>query len=233
MHVSHENLTCAKFADHFPPAATYHIGKRLVDLTISILVILTIYPLLFPLIILMIKLDSKGPVFFKQKRAGLLGSVFVCFKFRTMHVNDEADIKAAVHGDTRITRAGQLLRQTWLDELPQFLNVVKGDMSIVGPRPQMLTETADFSKVIDDYFLRTMVRPGITGLSQVLGFRGPAIDFQQIYLRYCWDVYYVRKANWQLDFWIMAKTMLLMARSLSNRRGVPGRIIALGNRRSA
>jgi putative colanic acid biosynthesis UDP-glucose lipid carrier transferase len=97
----------------------------------------------------------------------------------------------------------------------------------------MLTETADFSRVIDDYFLRTLARPGITGLSQVIGFRGPAVDFQHIYLRHCWDVYYLRRANWRLDLWIMAKTALLMARGLSNRKGVSGKYIAVGNRRSA
>jgi putative colanic acid biosynthesis UDP-glucose lipid carrier transferase len=178
---------------------------------------LMLYPLLFPLLMLMIRLDSKGPLFFRQKRVGFMGRVFVCYKFRTMQVNDQADIKSAVDEDIRITRIGKFLRKTCLDELPQFINVLAGDMSVVGPRPHMLVEYTNSSNKISDYYLRTLARPGITGLAQVIGYRGPAASFRDIYYRYHWDLFYMRRGSLKLDLWIMAKTAAIMVGAISNR----------------
>lgn len=202
----------------------------MLDIVISLLVILILYPLLFPLIMLLIKLDSPGPMFFRQKRVGFMGSVFFCYKFRTMQVNDQADLKSAVDADSRITRVGKFLRKTCLDELPQFINVLAGDMSVVGPRPHMLIEYTNFSRTISNYAFRTLARPGITGLSQVIGFRGPVASFDDIFYRYHWDVYYMRRVSLRLDLWIMARTAVIMARSLSNKKEAPrGQILKIVN----
>jgi putative colanic acid biosynthesis UDP-glucose lipid carrier transferase len=131
-----------------------------------------------------------------------------------MYVNDAADTHQAVRNDPRVTRIGTLLRQTGLDELPQFINVLLGHMSVVGPRPHMLKDSHEFSEVIANYKFRNLVRPGITGMSQIRGCRGPASTFQTIFRRYQWDAYYVRSSGFALDMKIMAETVLLMFRSL-------------------
>ncbi|MES1159977.1 MAG: sugar transferase, partial [Bacteroidota bacterium] len=130
---------------------SYFAVKRGMDLTIALLISVLIFPWLFPIIILLIKLDSKGPAFFKQKRIGFLGETFSCYKFRTMYVNDAADTRQAVKNDPRVTRIGKFLRNTGLDELPQFINVLLGHMSIVGPRPHMLKDSQEFAEVVADY----------------------------------------------------------------------------------
>ena len=193
---------------------SYFTFKRGMDFTIALLISLLIFPWLFPIIILLIKLDSKGPSFFKQKRVGFLGETFSCYKFRTMYVNDAADTRQAVKNDPRVTRIGKFLRYTGLDELPQFINVLLGHMSIVGPRPHMLKDSQEFAEVVADYKFRNLVRPGITGMSQVRGYRGPATTFQSIFRRYQWDAYYVRNINFFLDMKIMAETGLLMLKSV-------------------
>jgi putative colanic acid biosynthesis UDP-glucose lipid carrier transferase len=196
--------------------------KRAMDVSMSLLVIIAIYPLLFPFIALLIKLTSKGPVFFRQKRAGLGGRTFWCYKFRTMYVNDVADSRRASRNDPRVTGIGFFLRNTCLDELPQFLNVLKGDMSIVGPRPHMLKDIKEFSSLISNYSFRSLVRPGITGLSQVRGYRGPATNFHSIFRRYQWDAYYVRNISFWLDLKIMIKTIVLIFASLlSKNKPIP------------
>ncbi|HEY4209504.1 MAG TPA: sugar transferase [Puia sp.] len=196
--------------------------KRATDIFMSLLVIVAIYPILFPLLALAIKLTSRGPVFFKQKRAGLGDRTFWCYKFRTMYVNDLADSRRASRNDPRVTRVGYFLRNTCLDELPQFLNVLRGDMSIVGPRPHMLKDIKEFSSVIDNYSFRSLVRPGITGLSQVRGYRGPATTFHSIFRRYQWDAYYVRNISFSLDLKIMGKTIVLIFASLlSKNKPIP------------
>lgn len=200
----------------------YLIYKRLMDILSSTIVILLIFPFLFPIIILLIKLDSGGPVFFRQKRVGFLGKTFWCYKFRTMYVNDYADTRRAAQNDPRVTRIGWFLRNTCLDEIPQFINVLLGQMSIVGPRPHMLKDTQEFSNVIANYSFRNMARPGITGLSQVRGYRGPATNFESVIRRYQWDSYYVRNVDFKLDVKIMLETGLLMIKSLFYRnRSVP------------
>jgi len=195
----------------------YLVYKRFMDVLTSLIVILMIFPWLFPLVFLLIKLDSKGPVLFRQRRVGFLGKTFWCFKFRTMYVNDYADTRRASKNDPRVTRVGWFLRNTCLDEIPQFINVLLGQMSIVGPRPHMLKDTQEFSNLVSNYNFRNMARPGITGLSQVRGYRGPASNFESILRRYQWDSLYVRHVDFQLDFKIMLETGWLMVKSLLYR----------------
>jgi putative colanic acid biosysnthesis UDP-glucose lipid carrier transferase len=187
---------------------SYLLGKRIFDITISVLVLVFIFSWLFPILFLLIKLDSKGPVFFVQKRVGFLGRSFPCLKFRTMQVNPEADTRQATERDPRITRMGSFLRHSNLDELPQFLNVLAGHMSIVGPRPHMYNDCINFSRVVDSYKFRNLMKPGITGLAQVKGYRGPALNFEQIFRRFQWDAFYVRNAGFWLDLRIVHRTAM-------------------------
>lgn len=200
--------------EHFNNKRSYLVYKRCMDIVTSLAVILLIYPWLFPLLILLIKLDSKGPAFFKQKRVGFLGKTFWCYKFRTMYVNDSADTRQACRNDPRVTRLGKFLRNTCLDELPQFINVLLGHMSVVGPRPHMLKDSREFSAQVVNYKFRYLSRPGITGLSQVRGYRGPATTFQSIFRRYQWDAYYIRNISFIMDIRIMVETAALMIKSV-------------------
>ena len=184
----------------------YLVAKRAFDLVLSLAVTVLLLSWLLPLIAILIKISSKGSVFFVQKRVGFLGRSFNCYKFRTMVVNKEADSKQAVQNDPRITRMGKFLRNSNLDELPQFFNVLMGNMTIVGPRPHMHSDCDNFSEVIDNYKFRNIVKPGITGLAQVKGYRGPAKTYESIFKRYQWDAFYVRNANFWLDLRIVRKT---------------------------
>lgn len=195
----------------------YLVYKRLMDLLTSAVVLLLVFPWLFPILVLLIKLDSKGPVFFRQKRVGFLGKTFWCYKFRTMYVNEYADTRRASANDPRITRVGWFLRNTCLDEIPQFVNVLLGQMSIVGPRPHMLKDSQEFANMVSNYNFRNLARPGITGLSQVRGYRGPATSFESIFRRYQWDSYYVRNIDFRLDVKIMLQTGLLILKSMFYR----------------
>jgi putative colanic acid biosynthesis UDP-glucose lipid carrier transferase len=152
-----------------------------------------------------------------QKRVGFLGRSFPCLKFRTMRVNAEANIKQATDDDPRVTRMGRFLRNSNLDELPQFLNVLAGHMSIVGPRPHMYKDCASFSNVVDGYKFRNLMKPGITGLAQVKGYRGPAQTFDKIFRRYQWDAFYVRNANFWLDIRIIHYTAIQTLSFLSSK----------------
>ena len=185
----------------------YLLGKRAFDMLFSVISILLVMSWLTPLAALMIKLNSRGPVFFRQKRIGRDGKVFYCIKFRTMIQNDEADERPAEEDDERITRIGKVLRKTNIDELPQLFNVLLGQMSIVGPRPHMIADCIRFSFVISSYSFRSLVRPGITGWAQVNGFHGPTNDYDSVILRYYWDAMYVRKAGVILDIRIILATM--------------------------
>jgi putative colanic acid biosynthesis UDP-glucose lipid carrier transferase len=191
----------------------YLVYKRFMDVLTSTVVLLLVFPWLFPIIVLLIKLDSRGPVFFRQKRIGFLGKTFWCYKFRTMYVNEYADTRRAACNDPRVTRVGWFLRNTCLDELPQFINVLLGQMSIVGPRPHMLKDAQEFSNLVSNYSFRNLARPGITGLSQVRGYRGPATSFESILRRYQWDSYYVRNLSFVLDLKIMFNTGWLIVKS--------------------
>lgn len=172
--------------------------KRLFDIIFSTLVILFVFSWAFPLIALMIKLNSRGPVFFFQERSGYWNKPFQMIKFRTMIVNSMSDKKQAEPGDKRITRIGKILRRTSLDELPQFINVFRGEMSVVGPRPHMIKHTSDYSKIIERYLVRHEVKPGITGWAQVNGWRGPTESLYKMVKRVEFDVTYIE--NWSLWF---------------------------------
>jgi putative colanic acid biosynthesis UDP-glucose lipid carrier transferase len=184
----------------------YLFTKRAFDIVFSALVILLVMSWLLPLVALLIKLDSKGPVFFRQKRIGRNAVPFYCLKFRTMIPNEEADEQPALENDSRITTAGRWLRKLNIDELPQFFNVLRGQMSVVGPRPHMTADCIRFSFVISSYSFRHLVRPGITGWAQVHGYHGPTNDYESIIIRYYWDAMYVRKADLFLDVKIVTRT---------------------------
>ena len=147
--------------------STFFLAKRMVDLVVSAAFIVCVLSWFIPLLAFLITMDSKGPVFFRQKRVGRGGRSFYCLKFRTMYVNKECHIKQAEKNDRRITRIGKMLRKTNIDEFPQFINVFLGDMSLVGPRPHMYADCGRFSQVVNGYKFRNMVKPGITGLAQV------------------------------------------------------------------
>ena len=189
--------------------------KRAFDFLVSSLLIIFIFSWLFPLMALLIKLDSSGPIFFIQKRAGFLGRPFMCLKFRTMYANNLSDEMQATHNDPRITRLGKIMRLTSLDELPQFFNVWLGQMSIVGPRPHMYKDNENFSQLVTNYRLRSLVKPGITGMAQVKGYRGPAKDFYQVFHRYQFDAFYFRNMGFSLDMKIVRLTAIQMLRSLA------------------
>jgi putative colanic acid biosynthesis UDP-glucose lipid carrier transferase len=192
----------------------YLFLKRGFDFFFSTLILLLLMSWLVPLISLLIILDSKGPVFFRQKRIGRNGKPFYCIKFRTMIQNPEADERPAEENDERITKAGKILRRTNLDELPQFFNVLAGQMSVVGPRPHMLVDCIRFSFVIPSYQFRNLIRPGITGWAQVNGFHGITADYESIILRYYWDAQYVRKAGLWLDLKIIGATVVQSMRNI-------------------
>lgn len=197
--------------------AAYFFTKRLIDLTLSAILILTVLSWLVPLIALLLKLDSRGPVIFHQKRVGKGGRSFTCYKFRTMVINEEADEKQAEENDSRITRAGRWLRKTNIDELPQLFNVFLGQMSIVGPRPHMYSDCRKFACMIPRYKLRNLVKPGITGLAQVNGYHGPTMDYDAVCMRYQWDIFYLRNASTWLDIRIMTRTLTQRAGILVQR----------------
>jgi putative colanic acid biosynthesis UDP-glucose lipid carrier transferase len=192
----------------------YFFWKRATDVAFSLLILLLVYSWLLPLLALLVRLDSKGPIFFRQQRVGYLGRLFICIKFRTMVVNPLADVCQAVPGDPRVTRAGAWLRRTGLDELPQLLNVLKGDMSLIGPRPHMIRDNEVFMSVVRDYDVRHTVRPGITGIAQVRGYRGLTASEESIFRRYRWDVFYVRYSSPALDARIFWDTVRMTGRLL-------------------
>ena len=182
--------------------------KRIFDLLIALVIIVFVLSWLLPLLALLIRLDSKGPVFFVQKRVGRHAQLFRCYKLRTMVVNDQADNRPAVGDDARITRLGSWLRRSHLDELPQFFNVLLGSMSMVGPRPYMPADCRSFEKIVADVAFRHRVRPGITGLAQSRGLHDGYCDRDIIVKRYRCDAYYVRNAGIWLDLRILWRTFL-------------------------
>jgi putative colanic acid biosysnthesis UDP-glucose lipid carrier transferase len=185
--------------------------KRSVDFLTSLFLFVTVFFWLFPMIGLIMKLDSKGPVLFKQLRHGKDNIPFYCYKFRSMHQNGEADTKQATKNDARITRVGKFLRRSSMDELPQFINVLIGEMSIVGPRPHTIPMNVRFSEEIDNFMYRHAVKPGITGLAQAKGFRGETKDFYDIYSRCKLDIFYIDNWSPMLDFKIMIWTVISLA----------------------
>lgn len=181
--------------------------KRLFDIFFSIIVIVMIFSWLFPIIAIIIKVESRGPIFFKQKRTGRNNKPFWCFKFRSMRLNEVSDYKAATRGDSRITRIGLILRKTSIDELPQFFNVLLGNMSIVGPRPHMIVHTTQYASLVDKYMVRNFVKPGITGWAQVNGYRGEIEKLSDIEGRVEKDIWYIENWSFALDLQIVLLTI--------------------------
>ena len=181
--------------------------KRIFDVVVSGLVIIFILTWLIPLVAILILLDSRGPVFFTQLRTGLTDNPFYCYKFRTMRVNNESDSKQATKHDSRVTRFGAFLRKTSIDEFPQFFNVFRGEMSLVGPRPHMLKHTSEYAKIVEHYMIRQMLKPGITGWAQVNGLRGEISNPMQIQQRVACDLWYLEHWSIWLDIKIMFLTV--------------------------
>ncbi len=181
--------------------------KRCFDLLFSGLFLCTVFPFVYLIVGTAIKLSSPGPVFFRQKRTGLNGREFWCYKFRPMRVNADADRLQATLHDPRKTRIGEFIRKTSIDELPQFINVFRGDMSVVGPRPHMLKHTEQYSHIIEKYMVRHLVKPGITGWAQVNGFRGETSELWQMEGRVKLDIWYIEHWTPMLDLFIIYKTV--------------------------
>ncbi|MDE6098668.1 MAG: undecaprenyl-phosphate glucose phosphotransferase [Muribaculaceae bacterium] len=189
--------------------------KRSFDIFVSGLFMI-VYPIIYIPIAIAIKISSPGPVYFKQERTGYRGNSFLCYKFRTMKVNASADKCQATKNDPRKTRLGDFLRRTSLDELPQFINVWKGEMSIVGPRPHMLKHTKEYSELIDRYMVRHMVKPGITGWAQVNGYRGLTDELWKMERRVEYDTWYIENWTFFLDLKIMVRTVINALKGESN-----------------
>ncbi|MDH5609905.1 MAG: exopolysaccharide biosynthesis polyprenyl glycosylphosphotransferase, partial [Cyclobacteriaceae bacterium] len=192
------------------------VVKRAFDIVFSGLVFVFILSWLIPIIALLIRVDSKGPVFFRQYRHGKGNHPFLCWKFRTMVVNKQADTLQATKNDTRITRMGAILRKTSIDELPQFINVFLGDMSVVGPRPHPIKLNERFQPSIEKFWQRHAVKPGITGLAQAKGFRGETSELSAMSGRVRLDRFYVK--NWTIgfDFKIILLTIVSIIKGSEN-----------------
>ena len=181
--------------------------KRVFDIVFSLIIIIGILSWLIPIMALVIKLDSKGPIFFKQKRNGLNYKEFYCYKFRSMKINSKADLDLASKQDTRITKVGKFIRKTSIDELPQFFNVFLGEMSVVGPRPQMVSINNYYAMNVNKFMARHFVKPGITGLAQIKGYRGEVETDQDIINRVKYDIFYMENWSIVLDVEIILKTI--------------------------
>ncbi|MFI2741721.1 exopolysaccharide biosynthesis polyprenyl glycosylphosphotransferase [Zhouia sp. PK063] len=182
--------------------------KRVFDILFSSFIIVFVLSWLTPLMALLIRLESKGPTFFRQSRNGLDNAEFGCYKFRSMTVNSDSDKKSATRNDARVTKMGNFMRKTSIDELPQFFNVFLGHMSVVGPRPHMLSHTELYANKIDKYMVRHFVKPGITGLAQIKGYRGQIETESDIVNRVKLDIFYIENWNIFLDIKIVVKTVL-------------------------
>ncbi|AFD08016.1 Undecaprenyl-phosphate glucose phosphotransferase [Solitalea canadensis DSM 3403] len=181
--------------------------KRAFDILFSLIVIVGVLSWLFPILALLIKIESKGPVLFRQIRSGRNNKPFYCLKFRSMKVNNEANTKQATKNDSRITKIGLFLRKTSLDELPQFFNVLRGHMSVIGPRPHMLKHTKEYSAIIDKFMVRHFLTPGITGWAQVNGLRGETKTNADMKNRVEADIWYLENWSLMLDLKIIFMTV--------------------------
>ena len=181
--------------------------KRAGDVVFSGLFLVTLFPVIWVICAIGIKLSSPGPVFFKQRRTGYEGKEFWCYKFRSMHASADADTKQAVKGDSRVFKFGEFLRKSSIDELPQFINVFRGDMSVVGPRPHMIHHTDIYSDLIGDYMIRHLAKPGITGWAQVNGCRGETKELSEMKDRVEKDIWYIEHWSVELDVSIIFTTL--------------------------
>ena len=181
--------------------------KRILDIIVSSLVIILVMSWLTPIIGFLIKRESKGDIFFKQKRSGINNNHFMCYKFRSMKKNDMADLVQMTKGDMRVTKIGKFIRKTSIDELPQFFNVLLGDMSVVGPRPHMVSHTKMYADSVDRFMVRHFVKPGITGMAQVKGYRGEIETQRDIVNRVKYDIFYLENWSVLLDIKIVFQTV--------------------------
>ncbi|ESU24184.1 wcaJ protein [Flavobacterium enshiense DK69] len=181
--------------------------KRAFDILFSLIVIFGVLSWLTPILAFLIKKESKGPVFFKQRRNGLNYHEFDCYKFRSMRPNEIADLEQVSKNDPRITKVGRFIRKTSMDELPQFFNVLIGDMSVVGPRPHMVSHTEMYAKSVDKFMVRHFVKPGITGLAQTNGYRGEVENNKDIINRVKYDIFYLENWSLLLDLKIIFMTV--------------------------
>jgi putative colanic acid biosynthesis UDP-glucose lipid carrier transferase len=220
--------TARKMHVHIVPGDTfnnpYHkkqtkrsiILKRAIDISISLVVVIFLFPWLFLFIGILIKLESKGPILFKQLRSGKNKKLFWCYKFRTMVVNDQSDTRQATRTDKRITKVGRFLRKSSIDEFPQFFNVLKGDMSLVGPRPHMPKLDEEYAPLIDKYMKRLAIKQGLTGWAQVNGFRGETNDIVFMEKRIEHDIWYLENWSLLLDIKIIFFTLFLFFKDDQN-----------------
>jgi putative colanic acid biosynthesis UDP-glucose lipid carrier transferase len=192
------------------------IKKRSLDIIVSFFTIVFILSWLMPLLGILIFLESGFPIFFKQLRTGKDKKPFYCWKFRSMKSNKEANIKQATKNDSRITRIGKFIRKTSLDEFPQFINVFRGEMSLVGPRPHMIKHTSDYSEIVDEYMVRQFIKPGITGWAQINGYRGEINNPEQIKMRVNKDLWYLENWTLWLDIQILFLTIYYVFKSDKN-----------------
>ncbi len=182
--------------------------KRFIDILLSLFMIVFVLSWLTPLLFILVKIESKGPLFFKQTRDGLNGETFECYKYRSMGLNSFSDQIQATKQDSRVTKTGRFIRRTSIDELPQFFNVFIGEMSVVGPRPHMLSQTKKYAKIVDKYMVRHFIKPGITGLAQVKGFRGEVEKNEDMENRVKLDIFYMENWSFFLDLKIIGQTII-------------------------
>jgi Undecaprenyl-phosphate glucose phosphotransferase len=195
-----------------PLSAIERIVKRAMDISIGLVALAFVTPIMM-LTALAIKIDGEGPVFFLQNRRGFSGRQFVMFKFRTMSVQENGDVVTqAMRNDPRVTKIGRLLRAASIDELPQLVNVVRGEMSLIGPRPHALAHDNYFEKLLQDYAFRHHVKPGMTGWAQVNGLRGATPSVDQIARRVEMDLWYINNWSLWLDIQILIKTLFEVLR---------------------
>lgn len=187
--------------------------KRAFDLVFSIMVVVFLLSWLFPILAVIIKLQSPGPVLFKQLRSGRDNKSFYCYKFRSMKVNSDSDTRQASKDDDRVTPIGRFLRRSSMDELPQFFNVIMGEMSVVGPRPHMLKHTEEYRAIIDQFMVRHFLKPGITGWAQVTGLRGETKDPALMAKRVERDIWYLERWSLMLDIRIIFMTIYSTVRN--------------------
>tara|TARA_R110000751_G_scaffold305548_1_gene422135 strand:- start:1 stop:876 length:876 start_codon:yes stop_codon:yes gene_type:complete len=181
--------------------------KRIFDVLFSSIIIIFILSWLIPIVFILMKIDSKGSLFFKQQRHGVNRDIFWCYKFRSMTKSATSDTQIATKYDVRVTKLGRILRKTSIDELPQFFNVLMGDMSVVGPRPHMVVHTQQYENSVNKYLVRHFLKPGITGLAQIKGCRGEIVNRSDIVNRVRYDIFYMEKWSLALDAKIVFLTV--------------------------
>jgi len=211
-----ENIPVLKLAQSPLELSVNKIPKRTFDVIVSLLLTVVLFVPLYVIFGILIKLESNGPILFKQKRTGLKNTEFTCLKFRTMKANCESETEQAKQDDARITGVGSFLRKTSLDEIPQLINVIRGEMSLIGPRPHMIRHTQLYSGMISKFMARHHILPGMTGLAQVKGYRGEVKDTRDIANRIKYDKFYIENWSMLMDLEIFIKTILIIFKGDEN-----------------